>query len=140
MHKAFISKKMELPSCGQRGPPVMFLSFMAIRKIGQESASITRTPPCVNRPHKQRGPAAAYYTTRYCTLEPAHTLNRKENKWWPCSDGGMITPAQRLPLQSGRHCSSPLHLPSSIPSSPDKSVLGAGLCLSWGCQTHYSNG
>lgn len=127
---------MKLPSSGQRGPPVAFSSFMAIRKIGRESAYITWTPPCVNSPHKQRGPGAAFDTTWYCTLEPACMLRRKKNRCRPCSDGRPITP----PLQSGRHCSFPLLLPSFPPSSPDKSVHLAGLCLSWGCQTYYSKG
>lgn len=94
-------KKIELPSSGQRGLPKR-VSFMAIRKIGQKSTYITCTPPYVNSPHKQRGPAAAFYTTWYCTLEPARTLNRKKNKCWPCSDGRLITPAcpVRAPLFS----------------------------------------
>lgn len=95
-------KRWNSQALGTGACPREFLSFMAIRKIGQESTYITYTPPYVNSPHKQRGPAAAFYTTWYYTLEPARTLNRKKNKCRPCSDGRLIRPAPpvRAPLFS----------------------------------------
>ena len=62
----------------------------------------------------------------------AHSTGRKTGA------GPVPMAADNAALQSGRHCSSPLLLASFIPSSSDKSVHGAGLCLSWDCQTHYS--
>lgn len=99
-------KRQNSRALGTGACPRGFLSFMAIRKIGQELTYITWTPPYVNSSHKQRGPAAAFYTAWYCTLEPARTLNRKKNKCGLCSDGRLITPA------------SPVRAPLFSPSAP----------------------
>lgn len=129
-----ILRKLALPSPGQRACGVSLI-YGYQEKTGWELACITWTPPCINRPHKQRNPAVTFYTAWYCTREPARRLHRKENKCWPCSDGSPIT----WSLQPGRHCS-PLYPPTSPPGQADKSACRAGYCLSWGCPIHCSKG
>lgn len=115
-------------------PRLQFLSFVAIRKIGWESACITWTPPCVNSPHKQRA--------RQQPFTPPGTVhwNRLARSAERKTSAGPVPMAAITPArQPGHHCSAALPLPSRA-AQPDKSVRGAGLCLSWGFQTHYSKG
>lgn len=119
---SLLSKDATLKLWG-RGPPTVLLSFTAIRKIEAGTSLHHIGSALCQQPSQTEGPAAAFDTTWYCTLgTKACSLPQKGKTGAGPVPMATITP----PLQSGRHCSSPLLLASFIPSSSDKSVHGAG--------------
>lgn len=124
------AQSLHLPKDGTprfwaKGPAFESLSFVAIRKRGWGSVCITWPPPCVNSPHQQQAPRSLLHGLVLYTGTSSHAqpVPRAPDK---------ARAAPRALLFPGRA--------SHRRPRPDKSVPGAGSCLRWGFQTHYSKG